>query len=214
MIYVVLLATGVLNGLGPGRALLLAGAVYAPVPSLALAALAVWRRRRSTPASAVGFCDAVAAELRSGSSLRGAIASSAGPAGAHRLAAASIGAASLESLAGEARRAFPQVGLELAMTIPAVARSGSRGADLFDEIGTLALAQSEVAREVRVASAPARATAAVFVFAPTGFLVSQLHMGGIGRLLELPGQGAVAGIGLALFVAGLLTAVVIARKAG
>ncbi len=99
------------------------------------------------------------------------------------------------------------------LTIPAVARSGSGGADLFDEIGTLALVQQEVAREVRVASAPARATAAVFLLAPTAYLVVQARTGGLSRLLESGGQGVVAGAGLAMLMVGLVTAGLIMWRA-
>ena len=212
MIEVLMIAAGVLAGLDPIRALLLAGAVFAPVPWLALAGLVTWRSRPGVSAPAVSFCDSVAAELRAGSSLRTAIAASAGPAGAGGLAEAAAGVAPYEELAAEARSAFPQIGPELELTIPALARTGSGGADLFDEIGSLALAEYEIGREVRIASAPARATAAVFVLAPTAYLVAQARSEGLAGLFTHPEQGLVAGVGLGLFTAGLLAAGMIMKR--
>jgi hypothetical protein len=101
----------------------------------------------------------------------------------------------------------------LESTIGAVFSGGSRSADLFDEIGSLAIAQAEVVHEVRVASAPARATALVFVGAPTAYLIVQARSDRLARLLVHPEQRVVTLMGLALFTTGLLVAGILAWRA-
>jgi Flp pilus assembly protein TadB len=104
------------------------------------------------------------------------------------------------------------IGRELAVAVDATSRSGSPSADLFDEIGSLALAQSEIAHEVRVASAPARATVLIFVAAPTLYLAQRLSASGIAALVATPIQRSVTLVGLGLFVAGLVAVIVLARR--
>jgi len=109
--------------------------------------------------------------------------------------------------------AFPEIGPELEFTVAAAVRGGSQAADLFDEIGSLAIAQAQVGHEVRVASAPARATALVFVGAPTLYLFLQVRSNRLATLFSQPEQKVVALIGFALFTAGLMVAGWIAWRA-
>jgi len=75
------------------------------------------------------------------------------------------------------------------------------------------LAQVEVAHEVSVASAPARATGAVLLVAPILGFVWALTQGGLESLLRHPAQRAAALVGMALVVAGVTLSVLIVRRA-
>ncbi len=212
MIEVLLLAGAFLAGIELRKLLLLSAAAFAPAACLAVAAVLLWNARRSETGQPALFCDAVAAELRSGASLRSALAISAESVGVADLADVARSAAPVAEIAEECSRAFGTVGDELALTIRSAGRRGSGSADIFTEIGTLALAQSEVDREIRVATAPARATAAVFVIAPTVFLLFQARSGALATLLAGPAQRTAGLIGLGLFLAGTATASLIFRK--
>lgn len=108
---------------------------------------------------------------------------------------------------------LPSIGQELELTVVAASRAGSDSAALFDEIGSLAIAQSEIRREIRVATAPGRATALVLVGAPLIYLVGQLGGGGLATLVASPEQRLVAILGLGLFATGLVAAGFVLWKA-
>ena len=76
---------------------------------------------------------------------------------------------------------------------------------MFDELSATTIAQNEIAREVRVASAPARATAWFFVLAPSAFVAVRGASGGFDGLLAVPAQRITSAVGIALFVAGLVS---------
>jgi hypothetical protein len=95
---------------------------------------------------------------------------------------------------------FPVIGEELRLTVLTAARAGSGSAALFDEMGSLALAKSEIRREVRVATAPGRVTALVLLGAPLTYLFSQ--------------QRTVALAGMGLFLTGLGAAGLVMWRAG
>lgn len=198
----VLLAVAIAAGVPWWRVILLATVVAAPLVAFGLVAVLSWRTRSALDAAPALFCEAVAAELRAGASLRHALSA----------AATSVGAepphpdASLDEAAARLGRAFEGIGEELRLTITAVARSGSGAADVFDELGALALAQSEVEREVKVATAPGRATALVLMGAPLLFVANRLMSGDLATLLASPQQRVVALVGLGLFVTGLSVA--------
>jgi hypothetical protein len=109
---------------------------------------------------------------------------------------------------------FPNIGEELRLTIVNASRSGSDAAALFDEIGSLAIAQSEISREVRVATAPGKLTALVLVGAPMLFMASQLGSGDLGRLLASSEQRVVALIGLGVFALGFGISSLVLWRAG
>jgi len=199
-------------GLEMRKMVLLAGVVLAPMPMLAGLAILYWKQRSVSESRAAMFCEGVASELRSGSPLGHALAAAAAPIDEAVLDALTPGTPQAEAahIVGDA---FPEVGPELESTITAAFRSGSKSADLFDEIGSLAIAQAEVSREVRVASAPARATALIFIVAPTIYLVLQARSDGLARLLAHSEQRVVSLIGLALFGTGLLAASLLAWRA-
>ncbi|MDX1468931.1 MAG: hypothetical protein R3258_06280 [Acidimicrobiia bacterium] len=206
----VALAAGM--GLSWPRVALVAAALYWPIPTLGVIAVAQARLRAGKP-NAVGFCDGISAELRAGSSLRLAIAAAARSVGADDIARAAGAGAPMDEISRLVVSVFPEVGEELGLAVRELAVSGSGGADLFDEMGTLALANQEVAREVRVASAPARATAALFVAGPSLYLLVQARSGSLSALVAAPGQRVAAVVGLGLFATGLMIAMVILWRA-
>jgi len=124
-----------------------------------------------------------------------------------------MGAPPIIEVAADVGALFPAIGEELRLTVISAARSGSRAADLFDEIGSLAIAQSEIRREVRIATAPGRATAMLLVGAPMAYLLTRVGSGGLDSLLESSQQRAAVLAGLALFGFGAVWAVVVAWKA-
>ena len=195
------IAAALVAGVGWVRVSLLVAALYLPAPTVTAIAFAAWRRRKPDQ-GAVAFCDGISGELRSGAPLRSAIAATANSLGVPRVAHVAESIEPISLVATTAREAYPLIGEELELTITEVAASGAGGADLFDEIGSLALAQDEVTREVRIASAPARATAGLFLFAPLAFVAFQSHKGYLGELLAYPGRQMVAVAGLALLLVG------------
>lgn len=204
------IAAAIAAGVDPRRTLLLAMTLYLPLVVIALSVFVVVVSRRSGVPAAAVFCEAVASELRSGSSLRHALASAQAPgetASGLRLADGTL-AESASLVAAE----FEEVGEELEATIAAAARTGGASADLFDEIASVAIAKSEIAYEVRVASAPGRVTVLIFVAAPILYLGLRARAGGLSLLFASPGQRMAGLIGLALVGAGLGAALFTLRR--
>jgi hypothetical protein len=108
---------------------------------------------------------------------------------------------------------FDQVGPELAALLARADDIGVSPASLFDEIGGLALAQVEVAHEVSIASAPARATGAVLLLAAVFGVGWALTRGGVEPFLRHPAQRAAVILGAGLVVSGLALAILILRRA-
>jgi hypothetical protein len=107
---------------------------------------------------------------------------------------------------------FDGVGQELAALLARAGDIGVPPAALFDEIGGLALAQVEVAQEVSMASASARATGAVIVGAAVVGVGWALSSSGLEPLLRHPAQRASAIIGVLLVASGLALSIVILRR--
>jgi hypothetical protein len=108
---------------------------------------------------------------------------------------------------------FEDVGPELGALLGRAGDIGVSPASLFDEIGGLALAQVEVAHEVAIASAPARATGAVLLLSAVLGVGWALSRGGIEPFLRHPAQRAAILIGAALVLSGLVLTIVILRRA-
>lgn len=210
MIVAVALAAALATGVDPRRLALLAGAVYMPLVVAGLVALFVWKSRPGEDSRPALFCEGVASELRAGASLRSALSNAAASVGCRAL---SVGS-SLAEFAVQVADEFPTIRDELRLTAINAGRAGSDTAALFDEIGSLALAQSEIRREIRTATAPGRATALVLVGAPLFYIGSQLGSGGIDRLLASSEQRVVAVLGLGMFLLGLLAASWIVWRSG
>lgn len=210
MIVAVTLAAALAAGVDPRRLALLAGAVYVPLVVAGLVALFVWKSRPEGDGHPALFCEGVASELRAGASLRSALTTAATSVGSRPLSAGSP----LAEVAAQVADEFPTIGEELRLTVINAGRAGSDPAALFDEIGSLALAQSEIRREIRMATAPGRATALVLVGAPLFYVGSRLGSGGLDRLLASSQQRFMAVLGLGLFLLGLLSASWIVWRSG
>lgn len=205
-------AAAVAIGLETRKSVLLASAVFAPLFVLVGLGYIYWRQGRVTESRAAMFCEAVASELRSGATLQRALVAAGSSVNTPGLQGLPQGLPPMEAarVVGEA---FPEIGPELEFTVAAAVRGGSQAADLFAEIGSLAIAQAQVGHEVRVASAPARATALVFVGAPTLYLFFQVRSNRLAALFSQPEQRVVVLAGFALFTAGLMVAGWIAWRA-
>ena len=204
MMAVVVIAVAFALGVDPRRLALIAGVLYLPMVVAVVIAL-YWLRARPDETNGPSlFCVGVASELRAGASLRDALTTAATSVG---LAPIPTGTnAPMTEVAAHVAGQLPSIGQELELTVVAASRSGSDSAALFEEIGSLAIAQSEIRREIRVATAPGRATALVLVGAPLIYLVGQLGSGGLAGLVASQEQRLVATLGLALFVTGLVAA--------
>ena len=211
MMELLALAVALAAGIDVRRVGLLAITLYLPVLVVGIVAISMWRARGDAEARSALFCEAVASELRAGSPLREAL-SSAGASVRGSYRAADPGS-SIDEIARALGDEFEDVGVELEMTIKTAARSGSRAADLFDEIGSVAIARSEISHEVRVGSSPARATAIVFVSVPVIYLVIQAQSGTLTGLLAAPEQRIAGVTGLLLFITGIVSAALLMWRA-
>lgn len=212
MIVPIALAIAYASGLDIRRIGLLAGAIYLPVVVGCIIVWVAWRARPREDNRPALFCEGVAAELRAGATLRDALTTAATSVGG----VSPVGDSLQSSIAGVADRVsneFPDIGEELRLTILNAARSGSNASDLFDEIGSLALAQAEIRHEVQVATAPGRATALLLVGAPTLYLGTRAGGGGLGRMIESSQQRVVLLVGLGLFLVGALATMAIIWRA-
>jgi hypothetical protein len=157
------------------------------------------------------FCDAVAGELRAGSTVRSALETAARTVDATRIADLSSAGASMDEIADAARVEFPEIGAELGALVSRAQRLGVTPAALFDELGSLGLAQVEVAHEVATATAPAKAASVVLLSVPIVALAIAVGKGDIESYLAQPAQRAAALIGLSLTLLGLTSAVLMLR---
>lgn len=190
------------------RVAVLALAIYLPFVAGGLVLLFWWRNRATSETSAALFCEATASELRAGRTLHDAVCR----------ARASIGnGKSSEPQTDDWVTAtaceFPDIEDELAHVLRSSRRAGSDVAALFDEIGALALAKSEIKREVRMATAPGKVTALVLIGAPVGYLMTQLDSNGLGRLVATAPQRVAFTVGLGLFLLGATGASFVAWRA-
>ncbi|HEY6635818.1 MAG TPA: hypothetical protein VI141_09440 [Acidimicrobiia bacterium] len=197
------------SGVEPRRLVLLISAIYLPVVAGALILLVVWRSRHADGDGPAVFCEGVASELRAGASLRTALAAAATAGGTPMSATMP-----LADLAARVGDMFPSLREELRLTILNAGRSGSDAAPLFDEIGSLALARAEIRREVRTATAPARATALVLGGAPVLYLANRAMSGSLESTLATSPQRISAMFGLGLFLLGLALTLLIVWRAG
>lgn len=202
MIGAVLLGTAIIAGLAWWRVLLLAAVLTTPIVTAAALVVVAWRSKGSESNRPALFCEGVASELRAGATLRHALSTAAvsldcAPPTAH---------VPLHESSADLAAQFDGISEELRRIVDATARSGSASAAIFDELGALAVAQSEIKREVRIATAPGLATAMVFVGAPSIFVLSRLSSGQARVLLVSPQQRLVTLLGLGLFLAGLAAA--------
>jgi Flp pilus assembly protein TadB len=223
MLITVLLALGVAAGLHP--ALLALTAVSAVDPGLALAGIAGWavvarirnRHRQPGPDTEAVFFRALSAELRTGASLRAAIAAAADRVPAidlHDAARRASAGMPMTEIGDEVEQQFPVNGRLAAIALRLSDWSGARTADTFDAIAARAADAAELARERRAATAQAKISALIVGIAPVA--VSTLILAS-GRADGLVGRGAIGwaifAVGLGLEVAGLALVALMVRRA-
>jgi hypothetical protein len=208
------LAVAFALGVDARRIVVLAAAIYLPVVVGCLIGCVAWRSRPGEDVRASLFCEGVASEVRAGATLANALATAATSVGSAALSLGASTGSSIAEVAANAAREFPGIGEELRLTVLHASKSGSDVATLFDEIGSLAIAQAELRREVRVATAPGRATALLLVAAPSIYMLSRLGSGGLARMLQSGQQRAAALLGFGLFLAGLAGALLVIWRAG
>ncbi|GEM_PF-2035876 len=209
----VLIAAALATGIDWRRLAILGLATALPVPALLAVGVHWWRSRPDLSMRAASFCDAVSTELRAGASLRFALESSARSVDALEMSDLCRGGAPLAEIAQAARTSFPEIGEELGALLTRTDGMGVGPAALFDEMGSLALAQVEVAHEVAAAAAPAKAAGIVMLGLPTAAIAVAAGRGGLDLYLAQPAQRAAALWGLALTCTGLLLAVMILHRA-
>jgi hypothetical protein len=211
VIVVLALCVAYALGVDPRRIALVAGAVHLPLVTAGLILLHWLRSRKTEDVRPILFCESVASELRAGASLREALTVSMAAVGD---VGPGVAYHSVSELAARTREEFPEIGLELELTVLAAARAGSDAAAIFDEIGSLAIARAEIRHEIRVATAPGRATALVLVGAPVVYLLGQLGTGGLDVYVGSSPQRLMAVLGFGIFLFGLMIAVLILWRSG
>ena len=179
----------------------LAFALAFPVWAAVAIGVHVFRQQRHVSTDSAVFCHSAARELRSGATLRWALASAARNAGALEIADRLEAGDAIDSIVGPLSGRFDEVGSELATVVGSASIAGGSSAPLFDELGDVALMHVEITEEVRVATAPARASTALllgFPLAYIGYLLSTSRIEGM--LSDAAQRGfALAGVGLIVF---------------
>jgi len=201
MVMVLGVAAGLVIG-APAAALAALGlAVWQPV--WALGAVLAWigvtlKRTGSGPEDAeAAYLQAVAGELRAGSSLRHAVSSASVRATGLRLdRVARLAAAGqpLEGVADALEGAMPGLGALAASAVRTAGVTGGRAADVFDALALLATEELGLVRERRAATAQARFSAWIVGGIPVVYL---LYAGLSGKLAGLPSAGPVGKVILA-----------------
>ncbi len=217
------LAAAVMAGVPWPIVALLGLAHVAPWPAIAMFAVAVGLAIRSRPrvagvADEASWLAAIAAELRSGASLRTALhtVASAAPsvptAGLARLAEAG---APVERMAAEAVVALPSRGRAVAAALSIAGTAGGRVAVVFERLAADAWAEVETSRAMVALTAQARLSAWVVGGLP---LVVLGILALSGRLDLVLGSGTVGvsvmALGLALEIAGVVVVLALVKGVG
>lgn len=188
--------------------------------ALVWAVAAAVRRRRVTrvsPSAEVAFCNALAAELRGGASLRSGLEDA-----ARRAPEIHLGRAvrqlragvPIEHVAADIETSLPTNGVLAGAAVRLVARTGARAADTFDALAERAAFGAELARERRTLTAQARLSALVVGGGPLLFALFLLVSGRARTLWEHGAVGIGIGVaGLGLEVLGLVAVVLVLRRA-
>ncbi len=212
MLSVLCLAAGLASGISPLRLALLALVRFQPeaasVTVLGLCAPG-WLARRGAPNREVVFFQGVAAELRAGAGLRGALAAASQRTpdlaldGVRRLA--EIGRP-IEEVAAVLSKALPVHGRLAAAAVGAAGRSGGSVAGLFDRLALISVEDEELAKETRTAAVQGKLSALIVGGLPLGYLTIRStdadwwqSREGIGRLLVFAGTLLIV-LGLAVLV--------------
>lgn len=213
MFEVLLLLFGLLAGVDLRVLGLLAVAVFVPMVGAAALVVHCFRSRSASDTRSAVFCQTVAREMRAGANLRQAMLAGSLAVSTDQVTRELVAGTPIEETLQLLRVVFPEVGPELATVVQSVSRSGGASAPMFDELGDLALAQVEIAEEIRVATAPARASAMVLMGLPTFYLGYQFANGQIGQLFERPAQQGLTVVGVSLVLVGVGVSWALIRRA-
>lgn len=203
MIGIAALSLAYLQGVDFWRLALLVTVLYVPVLAIPIVLFAAHKGHSTVEDRAALFCETVSSELRSGRSLQGAVALASVAVGVSGSPPGEPVVTHWPALVEGLEREFPGLGSELRAIIDVSSRSGGAAAAVFDEVGSVAIAQAEIAREVRTASASARATAWLFILAPAAYITHQMRSDALAGAFHLPQQRIAAAMGLVLVLAGL-----------
>lgn len=209
----VLVVTALVAGVDLRVTAILALALAYPVLGLLAIVIHVLRSRGGESTRSAVFCHSVARELRAGATMRSALAGAARVVGLDDVADDLDRGHALAGILPTLGAALPEIESELVVLVEGVASSGSMSASLFDELGDLALAHVEMNEEIRMATAPARASAVVLIGLPVAYLGYRFANGDFGGLLSDPTHAVVAFSGLALALAGLVLGWLLVRWA-
>ena len=221
MLIAILLAGGLALGVHP--AVLALAALAAIEPRLILVGAAIWavvhalrrRRHRVTPDDEATYFRAVAAELRAGASLRGAVGEAVDRVPALSLDRAiryAAAGAPMTEIADIVEVQFPENGRLIGAAFRLSDWSGAQVADTFAGLADRASASADLARERRAATAHARMSAIVIGIAPVAFAVLLLATGRGAGLMDHGWIGLlILGAGLTLEVLGVLAVALIIR---
>lgn len=155
------------------------------------------RAARSAPDDETVMLAGIASELRSGRSLRQALAGPVERSVDHPLSAVGRLARAgvpIDDLADALRMAFPQAGSLVGPSVAMLATTGGPAAAVFERLAASRAIEAAVERDLRAAKAPGRVSASV-LFALV--MVACLWLVGSGRVAELAtdsiGRGILAG---------------------
>jgi Flp pilus assembly protein TadB len=202
------------------------GVVAARQPLVAAAMITAWAvavsgrrvmRRRLRPSLEAEYFRALAAELRSGASLRMSIGDAAARvpsldlSGAQRRA---VVGAPFEDVAAAVAASLPANGRVAAPALRLAGSTGGRAAAIFEVLADRAAHQAELSRERAVLTAQARLSALVVGVAPLGFAMLLLLTGRAGVLIDHGVVGfTILAAGVGLEVAGIaIVATMLARS--
>lgn len=209
----VALAAGIVGGGTPAALGLLVLAWTAPVPALVvvagsvlLAARRPGRRGRSDPGSEASRIVALSGELRGGATLRSALGTL-----SPDVARLAVAGRPVAELAAAVEEALPNHGRLVSSVTLLADRLGGSVAALFEELAAVALDADDLARELRVAAAPAYVQGAIVGGLPLLALVRLLVSGDVGATGS-PVAAAAAAVGVVLVAAGVLTVAVLVRR--
>ena len=181
-------------------------------PVWALRAVVAWTPLNLRHQGSIGeeaeafYLQAVAGDLRAGSSLRYALgAASHGGLRLGRVVRLAVAGQSLERVADELELALPRLGRLAASAVRTAGVTGGKAADVFDGLALLAAEEVALIRERRAATAQTRFSAWIVGGLPVVYLV---YAGVTGRLAALRTSGPVGvvllGLGLGLLAGGIL----------
>lgn len=205
------LAAGLIGGMPPLVLGIIALAWSAPLPALVLVTGVAFigsRGRNPEPSSEAARIVALASELRGGATLRSALGTLSAP-----VARLSLAGRPVEELVAAIEDALPRHGQMVGAIALLADRLGGSVAVMFEELAVAALEVDELAREVRVATAPAYLQGAIVGGIPLLALIRLLASGGLGVLAASgPAGTAVAVAGVGLISLGVVTVAVLVRR--